>query len=170
MWTCGRFTTRRALVYEGSSQGSCIQKELFKDAPTTHKLKCSPTTMIMADGNRSSDGPITHFDRRTLRIAGHIEQLALDIAPLSHPLILGMPWLRKNNPRIDFHNDIVTFDSTFCLTCIPHRTLRKFLKSKPVFCGMKQLLISLIWGIQKIYAMSHTEQRSAPIVIFCHYN
>jgi hypothetical protein len=113
VWDGKRFMTQRALV-DGGSQGNCIQEELSKDAPATHKLKSSPTTMIMADGNHSSAGPIIHFDARTVRIAGHIEQLALDIAPLSHLLILGMPWLRKHNPHIDYHSDTMTFNSAFC--------------------------------------------------------
>jgi hypothetical protein len=61
VWDGKRFTTQRALV-DGGSQGNCIQKKLFKDAPTTHNLKSSPTTMIMADGNCSPTGPITHYD------------------------------------------------------------------------------------------------------------
>lgn len=46
------WTTTRGLV-DGGSQGNCIQEEFSRIVPTTRKLKTSPTTMIMADGNQS---------------------------------------------------------------------------------------------------------------------
>jgi hypothetical protein len=70
--------------------------------------------MIIADGNQSPAGPITHYDLTTICTAGHEEQLALDVTSLSHPLIIGMPWLRKHNPYIDYHTDTMTFDSELC--------------------------------------------------------
>jgi hypothetical protein len=107
------WTTRRGLV-DGGSQGNCIQKELSRIVQTNHTLKTSPITMIMADGNKSPAGPITHHDLTTVRIAGNEEQLALDVTALSHPLLIGMPWLRKHNPLIDYHLDTMTFHSEYC--------------------------------------------------------
>jgi hypothetical protein len=38
----------------------------------------------------------------TLRIQNHEEQLDLDaLGMATHDVILGLPWLRKHNPRID---------------------------------------------------------------------
>jgi len=126
------FTTQRGLVDSGS-QGSCIQRELSKDALTTHKLKPSPTVMVMADGNQSPAGPITHHDITTICIAGHEEQVALDVASLSHPLIIGMPWLRKHNPHIDYHADTMTFRSDFCRQNCEHydRTIALYPTDQP---------------------------------------
>jgi hypothetical protein len=104
---------QRGLV-DGGSQGNCIQREFSQDVQTTHKLKTSPTTMIMADGNQSPAGPITHYDLTTICTAVHEEQLALDVTSLSHPLIIGMPWLRKHNPHVDYYADTMTFDSELC--------------------------------------------------------
>ena len=52
VWDGKDFTTRRGLV-DGGSQGNCIRRELSEDVLTTHKLKSSPTIMIMANGNQS---------------------------------------------------------------------------------------------------------------------
>ena len=107
------FTATRGLLDSGS-QGSCVNQKFSQDVLTDHKLKATPTTLIMADGNNSPAGPITHYDHVTARIAGHEEQLALDTTSLSHPIILGMPWHKKHNPRIDYPNDTLTFDSESC--------------------------------------------------------
>jgi hypothetical protein len=107
------FTATRGLLDSGS-QGSCVNQKFSQDVLTDHKLKATPTTLIMADGNNSPAGPITHYDHVTARIAGHEEQLALDTASLSHPIILGMPWHKKHNPCIDYPKNTLTFDSETC--------------------------------------------------------
>ena len=107
------FMKVRGLLDSGS-QGSCVNRELSTEVLTDHRVKPAPTTMIMADGNESPSGPITHYNPVTLRIAGGEERVALDTAALSHPIILGMPWHKKHNPRIDYQNDTVTFDSESC--------------------------------------------------------
>lgn len=101
-------------LLDSGSQGSCINKEFSRSTLANHKLKTNPITVVMADGKRSSASPITHFDHATVRIAGHEEQLALDTMSLSHPIILGMPWHKEHNPRIDYQRNTLTFDSESC--------------------------------------------------------
>jgi hypothetical protein len=107
------FMKVRGLLDSGS-QGSCVNRELSTEVLTDHRVKPAPTTMIMADGNESPSGPITHYNPVTLHIAGGEERVALDTAALSHLIILGMPWHKKHNPRIDYQNDTITFDSESC--------------------------------------------------------
>ena len=78
-------------LLDSGSQGSCVNRELSTEVLTDHRVKPAPTTMIMADGYESPSGPIIHYNPVTLRIAGGEEQVALDAASLSHPIILGMP-------------------------------------------------------------------------------
>jgi len=111
--TGGDWINLRALLDTGS-QGDCINQELSENHLTNHCLKPKPATMVMADGTHSSAGQITHYDPVVLRTAGHEEQASLDIASLSHGMILGMPWHKKHNPRIDYPNDVLTFCSDFC--------------------------------------------------------
>ena len=50
----------------------------------------------------------------------HREVVTFQVANLKkHEAILGMPWLRGHNPRIDWTNDTITFDSDRCTsTCL----------------------------------------------------
>lgn len=107
------WTVTRGLLDSGS-QGSCVNKVFSTDALTDHRLKQTPTTMIMADGHDSPAGPITQYNPAKIRVAGHEEEIALDATSLSHPIILGMPWHKKHNPRIDYRGNTMTFDSEYC--------------------------------------------------------
>ena len=101
-------------LLESSSQGSCINKALSTDALTDRHEKRNLTTMIMVDGHDSSTGSIIQHNPVKIRIAGHTEQLALNTAPLFHPIVLGMPWHKRHNPKIDSPGNTMTFDSDYC--------------------------------------------------------
>jgi hypothetical protein len=90
--------------------------------------------MIMADGNFSPAGPITHYNQVNLRIAGGLETYALDIAPLAHPILLGAPWLRRHSPLIDFKKRELTFISRYCRDRCGHhnKTIKLHNQDKPV--------------------------------------
>jgi hypothetical protein len=49
------------------------------------------------------EAKITHeVTRVTLSIQNHQEEIDLDVFGLAtHDIILGLPWLREHNPRID---------------------------------------------------------------------
>ena len=138
----GGYVSTTGLLDSGS-QGSCINKAFSHSTLANHKLKADPITVVMADGNHSSASPVTHFDTVAVRIAGHEEQLALDTMSLSHPIILGMPWHKEHNPRIDYQKNTLTFDSESCRQrcshygkTVPlrsrHRKPRKPLTQKPL--------------------------------------
>ena len=59
-----------------------------------------------------------------LDINGHREQVSAFITKLGHyPLVLGMPWLRNHNPRIDLEKDTIHFVSPrWTMTCAPRPT------------------------------------------------
>jgi len=47
----------------------------------------------------------------------HMELETLKVANLqNHEVILRMPWLREHNPRIDWNNKKITFNSERCTT------------------------------------------------------
>ena len=79
-----------------------------------------PREIYLADGNLSEMGPITHIAKVLIEIGGHREIATLQVANLqNHEIILGMPWLKGHNPKIDWENKKITFDSeryiTWCL-------------------------------------------------------
>jgi hypothetical protein len=97
----GGYVSTTGLLDSGS-QGSCINKAFSHNTLTSHRLKDTPITVVMAERNQSSAGPVTHFNTVDVCIAGHEERLALDTMSLSHPVILGIPWHKEHNPRIDY--------------------------------------------------------------------
>ena len=76
-----------------------------------------PREIYLADGNLSQMGPITHIAKVPIEIGGHQETATLQVANLqNHEIILGMPWLKGHNPRIDWENEKITCDSERCIT------------------------------------------------------
>ena len=52
-----------------------------------------------------------------MEIRGHRELATLQVANLqNHEIILGMPWLKGHNPKIDWEGQKITFDSEWCIT------------------------------------------------------
>ena len=62
-------------------------------------------------------GPITRIAEVSMEIGGHKEIATLQVANLqNHELILGMPWLKGHNPKIDWEEQKITVDSERCIT------------------------------------------------------
>lgn len=64
------------------------------------------------------DAAVTHEVRNEpLRIQNHQEQIDLDVlSTATHDVILGLPWLRKHNPRINWKDHQLSFDGCGCST------------------------------------------------------
>ena len=131
----GEWFKARALL-DGGSQGSCINNKVSESCLVSHTPKPTPTSMIMADGNLSTTGPITHYDPIHLRISGNVEPYELDITLLSHTIILSAPWLRRHNPTFNFREGELTFLSDYCRHCCSHygKMITLHWESKPVQC------------------------------------
>ena len=65
--------------------------------------KQRPITVEVIDGREISSGAITHEARLRLSIAGQTEETIFDVMKLGHnDLVLGIPWLERTNPKIDW--------------------------------------------------------------------
>ena len=95
-------------------QSSFINDNLSQSYQLPRLPKQHPVSLVLADGAPSRAGHITHYNPLVLRTAGNEELLGLDIAPTSHDIILGMPWLKKHDPAIRFGSNHLTFDSPYC--------------------------------------------------------
>lgn len=74
-----------------------------------------PRSLQVFDGTESASGNITHFAKTTLTIAGHSENSFLLVTRLANfDIVLGLPWLRLHNPRIDWANETVVFENPYC--------------------------------------------------------
>ena len=66
----------------------------------------SPYTLFLVDGSEvlTNKGMVT-LETRPLKmtiLGGYTEEIQFDLVTMgSHMVILGMPWLRIHNPRID---------------------------------------------------------------------
>jgi hypothetical protein len=68
---------------------------------------------------------VTHDALVDLTINNHYEIIRLHCITIDNlPIIVGLPWLRKHNPNIDWKEGCVTFDSAQCakecLVILPH--------------------------------------------------
>ena len=76
-----------------------------------------PQEIYLADGNLSEMGPITHIEEVLMEIGGHRELATLQVANLQNrEIILGMRWLKGHNPKINWEEQKITFDSERCIT------------------------------------------------------
>ena len=62
-------------------------------------------------------GPITHMATVPMDIDSHRETATFQVADLkNHEIVLGMPWLWKHNPTIDWNENKMTFTGELCAT------------------------------------------------------
>ena len=75
-------------------------------------LKEEPTSLFVIDGRPIASGAVTHTCRIDLDLSGVIKTISLDATQLgTYPIILGMPWLRKQNPLVDWRRNRVVLHS-----------------------------------------------------------
>src|ERR1700712_1723269 len=76
-----------------------------------------PREIYLTDGKSIAMGPVTHMTKVLIDISSHRELATFQVANLqNHEVILGMPWLRKHNPTIDWNDRKITFNSERCTT------------------------------------------------------
>jgi hypothetical protein len=72
-----------------------------------HNLPCyelkTPKTVEVIDRQPISSGDIMEYVHINCTISDHYEQLIAYVASIGHyPLILGIPWLKKHDVKINF--------------------------------------------------------------------
>ena len=94
-----------------------IDKRICDKHQITTKVAERPREICLADGNLSEMGPITHIAEVSMEIGGHKELARLQVTNLqNHEILLGMPWPKGQNPKIDWEEQKITFDSERCIT------------------------------------------------------
>ena len=107
-------------MIDSGATGNFISRDLVRanDLPT--RKKDQQYDLQMADGSTSSTGRI---DEETLplptAIQRHHEEIIFDVVGMAtHHVILGMPWLNKHNPDIDWKKRVLRFGRTGNVTSI----------------------------------------------------
>jgi hypothetical protein len=89
--------------------------------------KTVPRTVLAVDGREVASGPVTHNAVVKLKINNHHEMIKLHCITIGNsPIIVGLPWLKRHNPNMDWKEGRVMFNSTRCarqcLDASPHAT------------------------------------------------
>lgn len=90
-----------ALVDSGATRSFISQPFLFRHNLPRRSLP-SPLTAYAVDGRTLSSGPVTHECITSLKIKSHSENIGLLVVQCPYPVILGIDWLRRHNPSIDW--------------------------------------------------------------------
>jgi hypothetical protein len=89
-----------------------ISADAVRRAGLTTTRKENPVVIHVASGKRMPGQPtITHETIARIRIGRYQTKVTLDVACLAgKDLILGLPWLREHNPRVDWKTGTLSFD------------------------------------------------------------
>jgi RNase H-like domain found in reverse transcriptase/Reverse transcriptase (RNA-dependent DNA polymerase)/Integrase zinc binding domain/Chromo (CHRromatin Organisation MOdifier) domain/gag-polyprotein putative aspartyl protease len=119
IWDGSKYNLAYALVDSGA-QGSIINREFAEMHNLPFKVKSKPMKLILADGESTRDGEVTHYVPVKLKVGDHEEILSLDVSTIGYDAILGLSWLKKHNPAIKWSDHSLSFPSPHCRQhCLP---------------------------------------------------
>jgi hypothetical protein len=101
----------KALLDSGSAI-NLISREAVLRAGLKTTLKETPVVIHVANGKRMPGQPdITHETIANIRIGRRQMKVTLDVTSLAgKDVILGFPWLREHNPRVDWKTGTLSLD------------------------------------------------------------
>jgi hypothetical protein len=102
-----------------------IDKDYAEQIKIPLDKKNIPRRVLAVDGREIASGPVTHDTNVELIINNHREKIKLHCIMIGNsPIIMGLLWLKKHNPNIDWKEGRVMFNSekyaTMCLEQSPH--------------------------------------------------
>ncbi len=103
----------QAMIDSGAT-GNFISQEIISKHQLPTVLKDTPEMLKVIDGTPISSGSITS-NTPMLKLGISLGEttfsntVTLDIIPMKYPVILGLPWLKKHDPVIDWKNLALSF-------------------------------------------------------------
>jgi hypothetical protein len=118
-----RFLKSNALIDCGGSGFTFIDQAFASSLSLTTFPLPYPRPLRMFNGEAPEDSIVTDVAWARLQIGRHHENTYFYLTRLPQtPIVLGIPWLRKHNPNIDWSLDLVTFKSSHCRSnCLEDR-------------------------------------------------
>ena len=116
----GRQFKTFAMIDSGAAN-SFVNPTFIQSANIPSIKREVPREARVIDGRPIASGAITHHSAPfCLSIQGHEETISLDITAIGeYPIVLGLPWLSKHNPVVDWTRQSINFSSPQCLAhCI----------------------------------------------------
>jgi hypothetical protein len=103
----------RALLDSGAA-GNLISRDFVVEGNIPTRKKEKPVQVVLANKDTS-----VRLDYETVElevvVGDHVEIMSFEVMPsLSFPLILGLPWLLRHNPRIDWRLGKLIFENCRC--------------------------------------------------------
>jgi hypothetical protein len=122
-----KITGRDEKEHKTTAMIDCEATENFIDRRFAEQLglpltkKLVPRKVLTVDGRELEGGLVTHDAMVTMVINDHREEIRLHCITIGNsPIIIGLPWLRKHNPNIDWKEGKITFNSEKCgKNCLP---------------------------------------------------
>ena len=106
--------TTKAMVDLGATEDFIEQQFCIQHQFPVKRLN-QPRDLFVIDGKSSIVGPITHEAIIAMDIGSRREQIRFEVANLKkHKAILGMPWLKRYNPTINWDKEQISFNSERC--------------------------------------------------------
>ncbi len=104
-----------SLVDSGCSARGFADRKFCKDNNIPTLLLPKPRLVLLADGKAASK--ITDYFVTKIAVGNHTETCVFFVTTLTadNPIILGLPWLQRHNPTIDWRSMSITFQSPYCL-------------------------------------------------------
>ena len=103
------------MVNSGATEDFINQQFCIQHQFPVRRLN-QPRDIFIIDGKSSSVGPMIHESVIAMDIGSHREQIRFQVANLiKHEAILGMPWLKKHNPTINWDKEQILFNSERCI-------------------------------------------------------
>lgn len=133
-----------ALIDSGSMDNFCdITMATKNNLPLVNKA--SPIDILTVDGSPISSGKVSQETSVQMSMGPHTEQIKFAITKLGqYPLILGIPWLKKHDPRIIWSNHSIYFDSDSCVhSCFKSAHRIKALEAHPHYSKSSTINLSL---------------------------
>jgi hypothetical protein len=102
----------KALVDSGSQESYVSAQAVFKAGLRPLQKQTSYPLHVANGQPMPEEAKITHeVTGVTLSIQDHQEKMTFDVFGLAtHDIILGLPWLRKHNPQIDWKKKMFLFE------------------------------------------------------------
>lgn len=90
-----------ALIDSGATT-SCISDRFATRHNIPRARKETPIPIVAVDGRPIASGLITQDAITSLQLHGHHERIRLAVVSVHYPVILGLDWLKRHNPAIDW--------------------------------------------------------------------
>ena len=124
---------RTVAMIDSGASGNFVSKTLVQSIDLPTRTKKDYYRLQLIDGSSLSAGKV---DEETfplpMSIQRHHEEFAFDVVEMAtHNVILGIPWLKKHNPIINWKKEVLTFERTGDVTSLqPIRQQRMTMDEK----------------------------------------